>query len=113
MDKKIGIPNDGLGIGQSAPSAESASKKRVIVGVFPFLCAEGKEFFELDVRFQDGDLFHPILDGLLYIGDELSIGGRKFPRKEGYEFWVVRRGAKKEVVGIERHCDAPNVKSFA
>ena len=73
-----------------APSDKGAREKGVVIGWFPFLCAEGKEFFKAHVRFDDGSLLHYVCDALVYSGDELSIGGRKFPLKKGEEFWIVR-----------------------
>jgi hypothetical protein len=73
---------------------ESARDKRVVVGLFPVLCAEGEEFIKAHVRFDDGLVFHHVLDSTVYAGDKFIIGGREITRQDGSELWIVRLGAK-------------------
>jgi len=58
-------------------------EKRVVIKLFPFLCAEGDEFIKAHVRFDDGVLLHYVFDALVYVRNKLSIGGRKNVGKEG------------------------------
>ena len=94
----------------AAPSDKGAREKGVVIGWFPFLCAEGKEFFNAHVRFDDGSLLHYVCDALVYSGDELSIGGRKFPLKKGEEFWIVRFRTEEHPGDRFAQVDTSNVK---
>jgi hypothetical protein len=108
MDKKIGMPNSGSGIGELSPSMKNTGLKCLVTGLFPARLAEGKEFLIADIRFQDGDLLFPVMNVLVYTGDELSITRRKYPREEGRELWIVDFRTAEKVLGVKRHGDAPN-----
>src|SRR2546428_7398140 len=96
-------------IGELAPRPEGTNIKRLVIGFMPLRCAEGEEFVKAHIRFQDGELFFPVLDALVYEGDELTIGGRKILREKGKEFWIVSLRTAENPTSIERHVFTPNV----
>lgn len=99
-----------LSIGETTPSMASANVKRLVIGFLPAPLAKGKEFIKAYVNFQDGELFFPVLDALVYEGDELFIGGRKIVREKGEEFWIVRRRTEEDPISFKSHNESPNVK---
>lgn len=101
--------SEDLSIGEPTPSMASAKVKRLVVVFLPALLAKGKEFIKAYVSFQDGELFFPLLDALVYEGNELFIGGRKVVRKKGEEFWIVRRRAEEDPISFKSHSESPNV----
>lgn len=106
MENKI--ENDGSGIGELSPCTKDASIKRLVFSLLPIRCAEGDEFIKGHIRFQDGPLFFPVLDALIYQGDELFIGKRKIPREMGREFWIVSLRTAENPTSIEGHELTPN-----
>lgn len=91
----------------AAPSLKGTRDNKVVIGYFPALLAEGKEFVKAYVRWDDGELLHFICNALVYNGDELFIGGRKIPRKKGEKFWIVSFSANEEI--RLAHSEYPNV----
>ncbi len=73
-----------------APNSKSDNVNKLVIGNFFAQRAFGNEFHVADGRFFDGKVFHPLFNALVYTGDELRIGGRKFVREKGDEFWIVR-----------------------
>ncbi len=97
VDRRVGgagVLEDTGSLPVCAPSMESARDKRVVVGFFPVLCAEGDEFIKAHVRFDDGVVLHHVLDATVYTGDKFIVGGREIVRQDGAELWIVRLGAK-------------------
>lgn len=97
-------------IGELTPRPEGTNIKRLVIGFTPFRFAEGEEVFKAHVRFQDGSLFFPVLDALVYKGDEFTVGGRKILREKGQEFWVVTLRTAENPTSIEGHMVTPNFK---
>jgi hypothetical protein len=68
---------------------EGTRKKRIVIGFFPAHLTKGYKFLEAHIRFYDGEVFHCMLDVLVYSGDEFSISGEKLIREKVEEFWIV------------------------
>lgn len=86
-----------------------ARDKGAVIGYFPAPLTEGKEFVKAHVRFFDSDLFHFVCDALVYGGDELSIGGRKFFREKGKKFWIIAFNTEESELNGIGHGEAPKL----
>jgi hypothetical protein len=98
------------GIGEISPDILAEQIKRLVIGYMPSGIAKGLPCLEATVSFQDGDLLFPILNALIYKGNELSIGGRSIALEERQELWIVNLRTKENPTRIERHNESPNVE---
>lgn len=93
----------------AAPSLKGAREKRVVIGFLTPFSTEGEEFIKAHVRFDDGELFHYILDALIYTGDEISVGGRRIAREKGEKLWIVSFRTEESPGNRIVHSEIPNV----
>lgn len=98
-----------LSIRKVGPDVLAEEIQRLVIGFIPFSFAVGQPRFKATVRFQCGDLFFPILDALIYEGNEITVGGRRIELEKGQELWVVSLRTKEDPTCIERHANAPSV----